>query len=109
MPVSRLVTVTAALGINAPLESVTVPKIDPSVPVCAEVPIEKSSRNVTAAACLLIMVSHPGSGVYAQVNARHQHCQGSCLALRLLSCAAGCGTAGVIPRRRIRNNHRCLP
>jgi hypothetical protein len=52
-----LVIVTEAPGTTAPLESVIVPKIDPSVPVCAEVDSENNNRNVTGAASSLIMVS----------------------------------------------------
>ena len=54
MPVSMLVTVTTAPGITAPLESATVPSIDPSVPVCP-----KTVRDMTIAATKNFFMASP--------------------------------------------------
>src|SRR5437588_8774130 len=47
-PVSILVTVTAAAGMTAPVESATVPRIEPSVPVCAPAETERSNTAIAS-------------------------------------------------------------
>src|SRR5438105_6384368 len=51
--------VTAAPGMAAPLESAMVPRIDPSVPVCADAERENSRARATAVACTNFMATPP--------------------------------------------------